>query len=231
MQPGTLDPADVIRDAVRTYGSYALVLIGTAFGIFLVNAIVAYVAAEVGAGLFILAFVVNIALSTLYQGMVVELVRDVQDGRLDQSVPEMFRRVAPVVLPLILVGFVAGLGIAVGLLLLIVPGLFLLTIWAVFAPVIVVERRGLDALSRSADLTKGNRWQVFAVILLAFFIGLVITAVAAAISGIGGAIIQLLLQAATAPLTALLAAVLYFKLAGRDTAAAVADEPWAPPAT
>ena len=45
-------------------------------------------------------------------------------------------------MPLILAGLVVGLLVVVGFILLIVPGLFLLTIFAVVAPVIVIERAG-----------------------------------------------------------------------------------------
>jgi hypothetical protein len=44
------------------------------------------------------------------------------------------------VLPLIGAGLLSGIAIGIGMLLLLVPGLIRLTIWAVIAPVIVVER-------------------------------------------------------------------------------------------
>jgi hypothetical protein len=84
--------------------------------------------------------VVGIAAGTLYQGMVVNLVRDVQDARRDFSAGELLSSATPFILPLIGAGILAGLGIGIGLFLLLVPGLFLLTIWAVIAPVIVVEK-------------------------------------------------------------------------------------------
>ena len=46
------------------------------------------------------------------EGMVVQLVRDVQDGRRDNTVGELFSSVSPVLLPLIAVSILAGLGIA-----------------------------------------------------------------------------------------------------------------------
>ena len=73
------------------------------------------------------------AAGTLYQGMVVALVNDVQDGRRDYTVGELFRAVTPVLLPLIVAGFLAGIGIGIGLILLIIPGLILLTIAVFYA--------------------------------------------------------------------------------------------------
>jgi hypothetical protein len=60
-----------------------------------------------------------------------------------------------------------GLGVILGLLLLIVPGIMLMVMWYVAVPVCVVENAGADqGLRRSAALTKGLRWKVFALLLL-----------------------------------------------------------------
>jgi hypothetical protein len=72
-----------------------------------------------------------------------------------------------VILPALGVGLVAGIGIAIGLVLLIVPGLVLLTIWWVAMPATVVERLGTFAsLGRSLQLTRGFRWPIFGIVLL-----------------------------------------------------------------
>ncbi len=102
------------------------------------------------------------------------------------------------------------------------PGLILITIWSVVAPVVVLERPpGLGALRRSRELVRGNGWQVFGVIVV-LVIGVGI--VAAVIEGIGelagtgaGIVVRVIVQILTAPLSALAASVLYFKL--RDASA------------
>jgi len=205
----------------RTFSIYrdqAGVLIPVAFWLFLaVSILEALSAGNVGLGLF--AVVVSLAVSTLYQGTVVGLVSDVQDGRRDHSVGEQMRSVAPVVLPLIGAGLLSGLGIVAGFVLLIVPGLYLLTIWAVIAPVIVVERSGVfDAFGRSRQLVRGNGWPVFWTVVVAFLITfaavVVFAAIAVALSeGILVEIVLLTLGATfTAPIPALVASVLYFRL-------------------
>ena len=156
-------------------------------------------------------------LSTIYTGMVVRLVDDVRDGRLDQSAGELARSVGPVLLPLIAVSILAGLGIAIGFLLLIVPGLILVTLWAVVAPVTVVERpRVLAAFGRSRELVRGNGWQVFGVIVLFVLIfiaiGIVLGIVGAVLGDAGEVILNYLGSVITAPLVALASAVLYFEL-------------------
>ncbi len=66
-------------------------------------------------------------------------------------------------LVVLVVTMLAAIAVAIGLFALLVPGLFLLTILFVAAPVAVLERPGVFAsLSRSEELTKGNRWRVLA---------------------------------------------------------------------
>jgi hypothetical protein len=110
------------------------------------------------------------------QGALVYAVQDARDGTIDAGFGEIFSRALPHLVTLIVVGFLAGLGIGVGLVLLIVPGLFLMTIWAVVAPVVVLEAPGVwAAFSRSRALVRGHGWAVFGVI--------VITALLTAIAG------------------------------------------------
>lgn len=65
------------------------------------------------------------------------------------------------------VNFLSGLGVLVGLLLLIIPGLLLAARWAVITPVVLTEGRSWDAaLKRSQDLTKGLLWRIVVLLLL-----------------------------------------------------------------
>jgi hypothetical protein len=214
---------DTLREAFSIYRDQAGVLLPVAFWLFLGVAILEGVTEE-SFGWFLLAVVVSLAVATLYQGMVVGLVKDVQDGRRDSSVGELMRSVAPVVLPLLGAGLLIGLGAGAGFLLLVAPGLFLITIWAVAAPVIVIERRGVfDALGRSRQLVKGNGWPVLGVLVVAFLIAIVVTFVMLAIAEAiaDGEILAIVLSAlgttVTAPISALVASVLYFRLLRFDS--------------
>jgi hypothetical protein len=214
-----LDVGGTLSQIFSTYGDQAGVLLPVAFAIYLVVAVVNAILA----GSFVLTLTLGLAVSivaaTLYQGMVVNLVKDIQDGRRDNSVQDLIDAAWPVVLPLIGAGILAGIAIGIGFLLLLVPGLILLTIWAVIAPVIVVERSGVfDAFGRSRQLVKGNGWQVFGVIVVVFLItvivGIVLGAIGAAISG-GFAmhlLVSLIASTLTAPIGALAASTIYFGL-------------------
>jgi hypothetical protein len=72
------------------------------------------------------------------------------------------------------VGFLAYIGIVLGTILLIVPGLILFTMWSVALQAAIVERTGiLGALGRSRDLTSGRRWRVFGTVLIPILISIV----------------------------------------------------------
>src|ERR1044071_9791103 len=133
---GELKVGATLSEAFDLYRENAGVLLPTAFWLFLV---------------------VGIIVATLYQGMVVGLIRDVRDGRRDTSIGGLMSGALPVLGSLIGVGILSAFGIAFGFVLLIVPGLFLITIWAVVAPVVVIERSGaVGSFGRSRELVRGN---------------------------------------------------------------------------
>jgi hypothetical protein len=214
----------------ETYRDQAGVLLPVAFWLFLIVAIVNGLTAS-NFALFLVALVVSLAIGTLYQGMVVGLVKDVQDGHRDSSVGDLMRFALPVLGPLFGAGILAGIGVGFGFLLLIVPGLYLATIWAVIAPAIVIERRSIfDAFGRSRQLVSGNGWPVFWTVLVAYLITIVasfaLTAIADSIAN--GPLVRIVFSAIastfTAPIIALVAAVLYFRLLPPETGAGTTPE-------
>jgi hypothetical protein len=117
----------------------------------------------------LLAALVGIAGAFWLQGTLIEAVRDVRDGRADLSVGETFQRVFPVLNRIVIAGILLGIAIGIGFLLLIVPGLIVLTLWIFVIPAIVLENRGIgEAFGRSRELVRGNGWNVFGVIVLTF---------------------------------------------------------------
>jgi len=235
MEPttGRIDAGRVIGEAFSTYREYAGPLLGGALVVVGVAALVnGLLSASDSIGLILVGSVIAFVAQFLYTGYVVKLVQDVRDGRRDQSVGELFRAAAPYIGTLILNGILAGIAIAIGFFLLIVPGLILITIWAVIAPSIVVENRGvIEAFGRSRELVKGEGWSVFAVIVLAFLIVFALSFLAAIIGeGIGDdagrVIVGAIANVLTVPIAALVASILFFDLGGG--AAPAPEAPAAP---
>jgi glycerophosphoryl diester phosphodiesterase family protein len=83
------------------------------------------------------------------------------------SVIDSFRLIGPRVVSLSLMLIAIGLAIGIGFLLLIIPGLILLSMWSLTIPVAVLENKGLsDSVNRSAELTKGDRGKILLIYLL-----------------------------------------------------------------
>jgi hypothetical protein len=60
-----------------------------------------------------------------------------------------------------------SLGVSLGLILLIVPGVLFFARWSCAAPILLQDRRGpLEAMGRSADLTDHSRWRIAALAVM-----------------------------------------------------------------
>lgn len=164
-----MNPTDgVIREAWEAFKAHWRHLVPIALVVYLAVGLISIVLVAlltwVGA---ILSFVISLIALFWVQGALVKAVEDIRDGRADLSLAETYERVRPQLPAIIVGGLLAGLGIALGLVLLIVPGLILLTWWIVIIPVIVLEERSAgEAFSRSRELVRGHGWNVFGVIVL-----------------------------------------------------------------
>lgn len=228
-----LDTAATLERIFEMYSRQFSVLLPAALLIYLPVAAL-QILGRGNIGLLLLASIVGLVAITLFQGAVVQAVRDMQDGQRDFSVGEIISSAVPFILPLLGASILYGLGVIAGLILFIVPGLFLLTMWAVIAPVIVIEKLGiLAAFGRSRALVKDNGWRVFGVLIVMFIITLLAQQILGAIglgigSDVGAGIGFLIAATLTAPLQALTASILYFTLVGMKEGGAPADAP--PPA-
>ena len=179
------------------------------------------------------AGIISLIVSLFFVGAVVNLVRDLEDGRRDEELSSLFSGVGPVFWQLLAVAILAGIGIAIGLVLLIIPGLILITIWAVVVPVVVLEKPGVfAAFGRSRELVRGHGWPVFGTLVVTWLITIGVAIVGGIIvAALGGAdviqaIVNWLLSAALLPITALVISVLYFRLkAAKSEATATEPEP------
>ena len=200
----------------------------------LLNALLGWVVGT-GSGLALLVALITTVVSLVgtfwLQGALVYAVDDVRDGRIDSSIGELFERVRPYLGTLIGAGLLAGLGIAVGLVLLIVPGLILLTWWCLIAPVIVLEGKHVgESFGRSRELVRGHGWTVFGIIIIVVLASAIASGLIQAIFSflgpflrywIGGAIANAIVD----PFLAVALVLMYFHLRESPAAAESAPAP------
>jgi hypothetical protein len=216
---GKVGVGETLRETFAIYRDQAGVLLPIAFWLFFVVAIAELLVGDNELLIFLISTVIGLTVTFLYEGMVVALVRDLREGRREHSVGYLMRSVLPVLGRLVGAGLLVVTASTLALLLLVAPGLYLFAIWSVAAPVIVIERlRVTDSLGRSRQLVRGNGWPVLGVVLLAFLIaaavalGLGLGAEAIVEDDIVETVFDTLAAMVTAPIEALVASVLYFRL-------------------
>jgi len=115
----------------------------------------------------LVSLVLSVACSMLTQGALVRATIAHSEGR-KAGFAESAQAGLAVVVPLLLLSIGSGLGITVGIIFLIVPGIILYVMWSVAAPALVEENLGIfQAFARSNELTSGDRWKIFGVELIA----------------------------------------------------------------
>jgi hypothetical protein len=132
---------------------------------------------------------------------------------------------------LLLLTLLNALGVVLGLLLFILPGVWIYVAWAFATPVLLVEGlRGRAALGRSYRLVKGRWWRTFGVLVVGFVLAAIVSTIVQAVFLIGivvgedndalvlvlSAIAGSVGLAVTTPFQAALLAVLYFDLRVRN---------------
>ncbi|WP_116130994.1 hypothetical protein [Tropicimonas sp. IMCC34043] len=117
------------------------------------------------------------ALQILLYGVLVasvaRLAVDCLAGR-RASTGDYLRAALPVMAMVALLALVVGIAGSVGAVFMIVPGLWILAVLCVAPTVAVFEGAGLNALGRSAALTKGYRWPIvgFGIVIAAIFLAM-----------------------------------------------------------
>ncbi|HEX7582864.1 MAG TPA: hypothetical protein VF321_07225 [Gaiellaceae bacterium] len=165
--------------------------------------------------LYILLTVFGIA---LLQGGLVEIVRGLHvDGDDKLSVQELFQRASGRVWKLVLVSILYGVGVALGSMLFIVPGIILATRWAVAVPVAMLEDVSpSSALRRSRQILAGNGWNVFKILFVCSVLNVLvlipITLVTASTGPFFQWIAAVLVSALAAPYYAHALTVIYYTL-------------------
>lgn len=208
----------VFDEAWRMYRTHAPHLLAIAFVIYLITAVIVAALALVGEAGSWLGLIVELVAEFVLQAALIKAVQDIRDGRADLSVSETVSAGVPYLWPVALASILAGIAIAIGLALIIVPGLILITIWAVIIPVIVIERSGpLAAFGRSRQLVRGHGWHVFGTLVLVYLLMIVVNIVIGAILAVlpllwRNGLSSVITGTLVAPYLALIVTLIYYRL-------------------
>lgn len=122
---------------------------------------------------------------------------------------------------LIVLSIVIYVCMAIAMIAVIIPGLWVLAVWSVAIPAIVIESAGFGALGRSSALTKEYRWPIVGflvalgliMIVVSFIFTFIVGAIASALGGVILLIVvQALFSAATFALANIGIALLFARL-------------------
>jgi hypothetical protein len=163
-------------------------------------------------------------ITPLATAMTIHALLEIGEGRRPRA-GAAIQRGLDVFAPLLLVMVLFAAGVTLGLLALIIPGIYVLVRWSLCIQAAFIEgKRGTEALRRSWDLVEGSWWRVFAITLAAnFLVGALSALVSAPLLGAadstGDAVYQLIGQIVGAvlfvPPAALITTLLYFDLVSR----------------
>ncbi|HWX97461.1 MAG TPA: hypothetical protein VNZ01_11505 [Solirubrobacteraceae bacterium] len=228
--------AQIIGEALDIYQRYPILFMALALGVIAPFELAVLAATGEGplatqthrsTGTAVLLFLLDYALvQPLVSALHIHAVIEIGEGRRPQLAQVAARglRVLPEVAAAVIA---AGLGIGLGFLALIVPGILLALRWSVVAQVAAVDHDGwLPALRRSGELTRGNYWHILGLLLLTGLLASGVTLAATAIplgstSGAGSVALGIAVRTITASFTALALALLYFDLRARGRGLAV----------
>ena len=209
------------------YKTFAKHLLAIAFVIYLVAAIITALLALAGGTIgILLGTLVSVVAAFVLQATLVKAVQDVRDGHADLSISQTVNEALPFLGAVAGASILAGIAITIGLLLIIVPGLFLITIWAVIVPVIIIERSGaLASFGRSRELVRGHGWHVFGTLVIVYIIMLVVNIVLGLIFSalphvLGDGLSSVISGTLISPFLALVVTLVYYRLVGISAPAA-----------
>jgi hypothetical protein len=173
----------------------------------------------------ILSFVVGLAGPVFVQGALIRIVRNIHEGRPPEQIGTLYEGAWRRFWPLLGASILYGLGVVIGLVLLIVPGLIAAARWSLMAPLIVLEGQGvLEARRRSSELVREPpafevSGQTPAVIAIVVLVNLLVEAPLAALGVAVGSnspwtyLIAFGWNALTAPFVAHVYTTVYYRMA------------------
>jgi len=167
----SLEIRGVLRDTTRLYRTLFVRSFLTGFVVFAVLGLLDLIlplthSETVAAVVGLLSTAAAFVGTTFVQGALVEAVDGEHRSVPVDGVADLYRRSWSRLRPLVAVSILTGIGVGLGVILFVVPGIMLAIRWALVAPIVMLEGQGARAaMRRSRELVRGHRWAVFRVLL------------------------------------------------------------------
>jgi hypothetical protein len=222
----------VLGDALQVYRRLWQRSVVVAGAVFVVIALADALATRSSSfGTTFVSLVLALVGGLLVQGALVEVVRDVHEGRRPERSRVYFDRTRGRLGTLLGASLLYGIVVVIGFLLLVVPGLIAVARFSLIVPLVMIEGRGVrDAFARSAELVRGNTGSVLVVVLVANVIASIAGAIVTVAFGflpqfgavwVGGTVAG----AVAVPYEAHVLTVLYYRLTEPDRPVLPAEAP------
>ncbi|WP_027133275.1 glycerophosphoryl diester phosphodiesterase membrane domain-containing protein [Geminicoccus roseus] len=171
---GRLHPGQIIRDGIQVILKEPGLLFGLAvIAIFAATALDLLVQALLPPGdlSHVLGVIIQASGSAVGMVAVTRAVLAHADGG-QIGFGEAFHALGPSAFRVFGTSFLISIGVLIGMVLFVVPGLWLATLWIVAVPAAIVEELSpLSAARRSSQLTRGNRWPALVLVILSVVVG------------------------------------------------------------
>lgn len=209
----------VLREAWQLYKAHAGHFLAISFPIYIVAAVLGGLLTDfAGLGGDFVSIVVNLFAVSLVEAALVVAVQDVRDGRADLDLRTTVSAALTFVLPVAGASILFAIGVTIGFILVIVPGLVLITFWSLIVPAIVIGRApALESFRHSWRTVRGYGWHAFGTYVVVFCIWVVFDLVLSLILSALPAFVQSFVSqvvagALIAPFLALVITLVYDRL-------------------
>lgn len=219
----SMELGEVIDEAIKIYRANWQVLAGIVAVFVIPIQILSIIAAQTGSTVgLIISGVIGALTSPLLGGAIAKAAGDLylaREPQLGDTIAFTLRRFGA----LLLIAILTGLAVVLGLLLLVIPGIFLMVRLYFGSIAVVLEGQGAsDGMRRSFELTKGRFWPLLGAAIVIFIITVVVTIIVSIPFAFGGLFVQsvgnVLAQLLVTPFTSVAAVLLYFDLRIRKEA-------------
>jgi hypothetical protein len=171
----------------------------------------------------VLAFILSFAGPLLVQGALVKIVRNVHEGTRPEGALALLNDANSRLLSLVGASLIYSIGVVIGLVLLIVPGLLVAARWSLMAPAIMLEgKMAFSAKERSQEIVRGKidnglgdrTWFAFWVVVISYLLTGIAPGIAGAATSAwtGSWVLWIVLSALAVPFQAHSLSVLYYRL-------------------